>query len=363
MKKNIFLIMFLMFHENHAEQFMYPVAELQDSNQLLVVYQKSLDDIELWIWDTDEHCATKCLSSFLTPANLRLLPSGQGFSFIDAGYIKIKEFSKRSPRTLPIYEPIGLFSSINWIDDTTFYFVAREGDFFQIFQSDIEANVYRLTYDFFDALYPQKIGSNLFYIQRNDEGQSSIMRKYYNLVPMNYDFHTFDNQDIIIESSQSQLCFLKMINDHEGFYLQAPIEKKNEGSYTFSCFHFIQNNGTWENQKLFDFQIPIKYIIGYDRLHESIEPFLPNYTCKGLVFFVNWQEEVEQFCILQFDLATKNIKNITNQLDEKQQQKTFAPFLYKNKIFCGLIIKDSLSQNRLFNDGNGYFELPYFDQK
>lgn len=361
MKKNIFFIIFLICYDTYAEQFMYPVAALQDKQQLLVVYQKSLTDIQLCIWDIHEHCAKKCLSSFMTPANLQLLPSGKGFSFIDAGYIKIKEFLKRSPKTLPIYEPIGLFSNINWIDDDRFYFVAREGDYFQIFQSDLNANVYRLTCDMADALYPQKIGAQLFYMQRDEEIQTQIIKIDYNPMDMHHNFKNVKNHDMIIHKSQEQLCFLKMLSSHEGFYLQAPQQKKADGTYVFSCFHFIEiDEHGWHHEKLFDFQIPIKYLTGLDRLYESIEPFLPNYTRKELVFFVTWEKDTEQFHVLKFDMKTKTIERIGY---EHQKEKIFAPFIYENKIFCGLIQQDFKSLHNIFEDENLYFKLPCLDQK
>ena len=310
MKKYIFLIISLIFHKNYTEQFIYPIAGFDDKNQIMVLYQKSVDDIELWIWNTHNHTAIKGLSSFLIPANLRMLPSGKGFSFIDQGYIKIKEFAKRSPRTLPIYEPIGLFSNMNWIDDETFYFVAQQGDHFQIFEGNVQADIKQLTHELADALYPQKIGSQLFYMQRGINHQVSIMSR-----PWNFENNESMNT-IVMQALAQQSCFLKMINESEGFYIQSPTHKSDtiQDSYEFSCYHiFQQNDAAWVSDKIFTFKIPSKYIIGSDRLYESIEPFLPNYTQSGYVYYNNWQHELEQFQLYVFNIATKNIEIITNE--------------------------------------------------
>ena len=216
MKKYIFLAIFFISQSIHPEQFVYPVGDFDDGNQLMVLYQKSLESIELWIVNSSNQQATKGLCSFLTPVNLRVMPSGKGFSFIDKGYIKIKEFTKRSPRTLSIYDPIGLFSSMNWIDDEIVDFVAREGDFFQIFQGDLEANIQRLTHEPADALYPQKIGEKLFYIKRDLSNQISIISKSWNPTQMNELSEPSYN---IIQRSNQQLCFLRMVSEKEGFYL------------------------------------------------------------------------------------------------------------------------------------------------
>ena len=349
------------FQKNYSEQFVYPVADFDDKNQIMILYQKSVDDIELWIWNSHNHTATKGLSSFLTPVNVRMLPSGKGFSFIDQGYIKIKEFAKRSSRTLQIYEPIGLFSNMNWIDDETFYFVAHQGDYFQIFQGDLQADIKQLTYELADALYPQKIGSQLFYMQRNIDHQITIVSR-----PWNFENNTSASTTLIQDLAQ-QPCFLKMINELEGFYIQAPTHKSNsiQDCYEFSCHHiFKQSDASWSSDKLFTFQIPSKYIIGSDRLYESIEPFLPNYARSGYVYYGNWDHGLEQFELHAFDIAMKNTEIISNvQVYKNKGTNFFAPYLYQEKIFCGMILDEKRSNQNIFDDDDMDFELPFFSTK
>ncbi len=370
MKKYIFFIFCFLFHDNYAEQFVYPVADFDNGNQLMVLYQKSLDCVELWIWDATSHRAIKGISSFLTPANLRMMPSGKGFSFIDQGYIKIKEFVKRSPRTLPIYEPIGLFSNMNWIDDETFYFVAREGDFFQVFQGDLQANIQRLTSGPADALYPQKINETLFYMKRNMDNQVTIIAQPWNPLPIDIYSDDTSNHKIIMQDASQQLCFLRMISQHEGFYLQAPKKKKNKNNdcYEFCCHHLIQkNDNEWITEKLFTFQIPSKYLIGSTRLYESLEPFLPNYNCENMAYFVSWQEEIDQFQLYTYNLVTKNTEPVLEPLRcIKNGQQVFAPYIHQDSIHCGFILQDlrnSQSLQNVFEMDDVIFSLSHFKIK
>ena len=352
----MFLIACLIVHTNNAEQFIYPVAGFDDGNQLMVLHQKSLDDIELWIWNSQNHTAKKGLSSFLTPANLRMLPSGKGFSFIDQGYIKIKEFAKRSPRTLPIYEPIGLFSNMDWIDEETFYFVACQGDHFQIFKGDVQAQIEQLTCGSFDALYPQMIGSQLFYMQRDCNHHVKIMCK-----------NEQSDQAVIIQNAVQQACYLKMMSKSEGFYIQAPTHKVDvaQDSYEFSCHHIFKNNDElWGSDKLFTFKIPSKYVTGVDRLYESFAPFLPNYSNDQHVYFCDWNDATKQFQLRGYDIATKNIEIMSHeQLYKNNGTKIFAPYLHNEKIYCGIILEENRAAQNIFESDDVNFTLPCFNTK
>lgn len=338
------------FYNMNATEFIYPVAHNQQANQLVVIYQKSLHDIELWFWDYTQHCAIKGLSSFSTPVNVQMLPSGNGFSFIDDGYIKIKEFTKRSPITLPIYEPIGLFSHMQWIDDEIFYFVARQGDYFHIFTSTIHADIKALTYGAFDALYPQKIDSQLFYIQRDTNHRSSIIAQPWQTND------AINNQaqqscEILLGPTKEQICCLHMINNQEGFYLQAPRSKKEgcKQSYEFICYHLQKIQSVWQHEKLCSFTIPAQYLTGSDRLYESIECFVPWYDTENqAIFFISWQEGIEQGQLFELNLITKHVQYCNQVLDQHYLSgNMFAPYKVDNHLYCGLIINDEVSRHQL----------------
>ncbi|MGZ6250800.1 MAG: hypothetical protein ACXWL2_02125 [Candidatus Chromulinivorax sp.] len=359
MIKNIFLIILCIYCRIiDAEAFIYPVADFDNEQKLLLLYQKSLTEIELWIWDVETQSAIKGISSFSIPANLRILPSKQGFSFIDQGFIKIKEFSKRSAKTLPIYEPIGLFCHMNWIDEESFYFVARQGDFFQIFQSDMQANILQLTYDSCDALYPQKIDSDLFYIKRDNNYDFSIIKKPWN--------SSSDNTEEIIAFNHNQLCFLHMISDKEGFYLQAPNKKieNDEDCYEFSYNYFYNNEQAWKNKKLFTFLVPAKYITGNSKLYESIEPLLPIYNQKNnKIYFLNWNKNNHEFDLYTFSQENQSISQKINEQNRTYHQKIFKPYPIAHKIFCGFILENIQNQKSIFDFGEVEIPLIIFEEK
>lgn len=344
-----------------AEQFVYPVADFAHGNQLALIYQKSLQDIELWFLNTTTQTTVKGLSSFLTPANFRMLPSGQGFSFIDQGYIKIKEFNKRSPKTLQIYEPISLFSNMNWIDNQTFYFVALQGDCFQIFQGDIQGSIEQLTCKSgYHALYPQKINDTLFYIERSMNNSSSIVTIPYQPQSL----ATVENNNTpttIIPATDNQIGFLSMLSGNQGFYVQIDQQASNHNTYQFAYHHITQEHNTWQDMQLFSFAIPAQYSTGADRLYESLEPFLPKYI-NNSIYFSSWNQQEQQFELYQYDLANQQVININHRCMHKHGQQLFAPYACHNKIYCGFLVRSiqNNQEDEISNRSIQFYDEPVF---
>lgn len=326
------------------EEFIYPIAYCKDLKQIVFLHQKSLDTIELLFYDQASQITTQQLSSFCIPANFRMLPSNDGFSFIDQGFIKIKYFNKRSPQTILMYEPISFISSMNWIDDETFYFTAREGDYYQTFQGNINSELQRLSCQRSDTLYPNKIDSHLYSIKRTSHHEYSITMQPWNPIDFTERSNQAQSEIILVEPSNKPLCFLKMVSAKEGFYLQAPqFKKSNHELYDFSCCRVWQKDTTsWQSDELFSFSIPAKYIHGPERLYESIEPFLPNYTVQDFIYYVDFNETEHRFELLEFQISTTTTKNLTDDFMKKNclhQQKIFAPKFINGKIYCGIIIE------------------------
>jgi len=361
-KKIIFKLLIFINFSLQAEQFLYPVAHFADDN-LVMIYQKSLDNIELWFFDQKKHIATKMLSSFFIPANFQLLPSENGFSFIDRGNIKIQYFTKRSPKTIGIYEPISFFSSIHWIDDHHFYCTAIEGDFYQIFYGDDDGNMQRLSCEFIDFLYPQKINNEIYCIKRDLDYNFKIVVQPW--LPINFNEYQILPETIILSTTSQPLCFLHMISKSEGFYLQAPEykgEKHNE-LYEFSCYHLFKNDDEWQSEQLFSFMIPLGYIHGSSRLYESIEPFLPNYTVQDYVYYTTYNKNTDEFEITSCHIKTKTIQKHIQEFYQKNKSNNqlFAPYILQSKIYCGKIIQDSELRN--FLQQNLMDEIISFDVK
>jgi hypothetical protein len=177
-------------------EFLYPVAvtEQDGKTKVYVLHQKSISNIELWVWDPETKFCTKGLLSSYIPASLKILPSGDGFSFIDAGRIRIKKFDKRSPKSIDIYEPVYDISQLHWIDEQNFYLSAKKNNKFCIFhvhesgliktvlqdsgqdsqnldsqgQNAQNLDLQDVVCDFQnrDFMYPQKMGDSLFFIER-----------------------------------------------------------------------------------------------------------------------------------------------------------------------------------------------------
>lgn len=343
MKTYIFLIACLLSNQINTEQYIYPVADCDNGDTIITIYQKSAEEIEVWFFDTINGYAQQGLSSFCQPVNIKMMPSGNGFSFIDQGYIKIKEFSKRSAQTLAIYEPIGLFSGMNWIDNENFYFVALQGNFFQIFQGDVQANIVQLTNESADALYPCIIDSTLFYIRRDKNKKCDIVKKDWKngqslpkvMVPLDHD----------------QSCFLRMTSDQQGFYIQAKHKKNNEDNYQLTC-HCIQNiEDVWADTAIFTLQIPAYYVTGPTKLYESIIPFLPRYTEKQEIYFSTWDQEYATFILKKYNLKTQCLSDLKPITISEHRTKIFAPYVCNNQIYCGFMAhQDSLLKLLQYND-------------
>lgn len=199
------------------QEFLYPVAATTKNGKtkIYVLHQKSINNVELLVWDPQTKVCSQGLLSTYTPASLKILPNGDGFSFIDDGRIRIKKFDKRSPKAIDIYEPLYDISQLNWIDEHNFYVSAKKNNKFCIFHihenglikpilEDLQdLNLDLANCDFTgnyredrnrenrdcedrncvnrdredrncvnhdcvgrDFMYPQKVGNSLFYIER-----------------------------------------------------------------------------------------------------------------------------------------------------------------------------------------------------
>lgn len=349
-----------------ADQFLYPVAVIDQSGQeLLVVQQKSLDDVELWIWNTQTKYAYKGLLSTYMPAGIKMLPSGLGFSFIDQGRLRVKMFAKRSPKTIGMYEPISNISEIHWISDDAFYFSAQEDEVFNIFSCSTLGELHRLTASQNgDYVYPQKVGNELFCIFRNEY--------VFKIVNLRWALFDFDVKDEEIDVSEilnlpNTAAYLHMISQDLGFYLEYPrsIDSEREG-IEFVCHQIKKENGVWSDQAIFTFVIPCEYILGTEskRLYESVQPFLPNYTCRDLIVFVDEQDRgLRLKC---YDVETRSISVFDYSVSRSQIDKSvFAPLVFDGKVFTGVICHDERSSASFVRsgemDGVKEFELPGFE--
>lgn len=311
----------------YTHEFRYPVAYCAKSDSLFIVHQQSLDSIELLTKSIKNNGPTsKALSRFFVPAGLKVLPDGSGFSFIHNDTVYLKRFDKRSPKRIEFYEPLYGINTIEWIDAQTFYFFAQEHGRFRIYQANLDGDVQRvIDNDAFDALYPQKIDNNLFYIER-DGSTYRILRTSYNFPNEKEALCVFDS---------TAIAFLHMISDKEGFFLEYPRKIKTEDETIFFKYHQVvaDTKSFWESKPLFSFSIPMHYLIATDddRLYESMLPFLPRYY-DGDLYYADCSD-LSSLNIFCYEIDHENITRLTTG----NHGSYFAPLLLDSQLYLGNI--------------------------
>lgn len=305
------LILFCFF-SMHAKEFLYPVGYHPERDVFFVIYQKSSTHLELWEWNPQTEYAQQLLLSRYSPAGFTILPNYSGFSFIDNGMLKVKQPLKRSPRTIEYNAPLCNVEQVNWIDAHTCYASGKYQNYFGIFQIDWDGCVQPLLLqEGFDYLYPQKIDTDLFFVERSQEGKYRIACSSYDTQGSQDEFDDsmmvyLENQPVIQELIlfDAPLAFLNMVSDREGFVISYP-EKllKKDPSVPFDYYRVYRaNDGKWEKNLLFSFTIPTSFLVGQDRLYESILPLLP-YSCQSGIYYVD-SSETSFLALYRFDLSS-----------------------------------------------------------
>lgn len=350
------------------QEFLYPIALLNHDNKqkICVLYQKN-SHLELWFWDPESLEAVKGLLSSFTPAGVRVLPHGKAFSFIDNDRIRIKDITKRSPCTLDLpYGPYDL-STLEWIDNESFYFCAREREHLNLFHATTEGELFHLTRSKTNHYsYPQKIDDTLFYIVKNDEGEIALEQAEYPIKKIpKYSWHnekqnfeeqlktlfeeekdnytktylddTTKQKLYIWKESDKELAFLCMKDTNRGYFLTHPtIINKNDDYMTFECYRFINQSETII-KKLFTFNIPLYLLMPQhnqpERLYESILPLLPLYHQDSIYYA---HDSGLGLALYKYDEITEQNQALT----QPDNNHHFAPFCYEDKIYYGGTVSD-----------------------
>ena len=343
-----------------STQYVYPIAKLDDDH-LLVMYQKSYDDLELWTWNKNDNKAYRELASIFLPSYVRLLPSKTAFSFIDHGRIRIKSFQKRAPRVIDIHESIHAISSLKWISDYQFYFVGKQKDNFSIFLCDVsdrDVELYSLhNQDYVDRLYPCKINNTLFYIEKNESGSYCFCKIGWNPQMYGKDQLIFQRQSQTLWKSDSSLCFLHMEDDNNGFVLEHNNQSNNTDLFSLSCGSLTLIDNNWTMDKLFEFALPLKLLTGTDktRLYESIDPFLPSYS-SSWIYFVTYDQNLGRCKVLRYNKELKMTEEIENQKRSFEAfNYIFAPLVVDDNVYFGFTTHNTKSINNALqiNEMNG----------
>lgn len=313
-----------------STEYTYPVASFDNGTIILYIYQTSQQSIELFEWNTLNDNVQPILWSIFNPGGLAVLPNNKGFSFIDNGRLRIKQFYKRSPKTIDFDESIFNIQGIEWIDEHTCYCSAQYGDHFSLFELHDDGTLNCLIQEKNkDCMYPQKIDNHLFYIVRSN------IAPHYSIVQTKYGQNTNCSQ-VIINFENMPIMFLNMISAEEGFVVGY---KKNleqeDATASFFYYHLIKKGDDWCHYQIFSFEIP-RYLLldGRQRLFESILPLLPR-IIDNSIYYVDCSDHphnyLEPYC---YDLLSGKSKKLIVHKNQNQDH-LFVPMKCGNKLYCG----------------------------
>ncbi len=354
-----------------SPEYLYPVGSVffEDEEKVCVLYQRATT-LELLLWDSKTHTVMRGLSHFM-PAGLTVLPSQNAFSFIDHERIRIKELSKKSPKALDLH-PLYDFSILNWIDDSSCYCSARERRHFNLFHITNQGDFYRLTRSSNNNYtYPQKVGLNLFYIKKDEDGKTfSIERTIYPeaeiarrtaclecLIKTGQSFEKIEcaNQELteefpeqpidellICSETNTALSFLTMVSETKGYFLkhaEYPFSHPTDTTMLFECWKIEQDSyGSWQSSMLLTFVLPLTFLYGQDRLYESILRLVPVYF-KEDIYFVSMDTE-GNLDVYRHRNANRQVTCCTQVPGEHY---FFTPVLCNGTLLCGGMITTDLN--------------------
>jgi len=384
-RHTFFLFLCLLPFTAISQEFLYPVAVCNRTGLVCVIYQKTPTHIELWLWDKETKHMQQGLLSRFTPAGLTLLPDGRSFSFINNGALMVKQFMKRSPGTFEFTQPLYDISLPNWLDEQTCYLSAKKRTHHGLFQVDRCGEVSPICWDdLHDYLYPQKVGGELFCIERTtDRGSMShaLIKIPYPKIcdvmnmscisswTMSDGNSLNDNEDLVRAANRSAaidrvevvgslptVSFLSMVSDKSGYYISHPSKVgQKSASIEFTYWKFVVEEGVFETKPLFSFVLPIDLLLFNrdTRLYESVLPLLPQrYGQK--IFFMHVTEgecgcNLNLFCYDEEVGTTKQLTNVTTE-----GMHYFRPLQVGNAVILGGSLRDSEDADvRMWIDSDG----------
>jgi len=239
------------------------------------------------------------LSSQYNPVEVALLPDNSGFSFLDNGLIKVKNFLKRSPKTIEIYEPLYAISSVQWLNATTCFFHAKQGNRYGIYQVDLDGQLETIIKSpSYDYLYPQKIDDTLFFIARDLSGYCYVKKTNYYATQTPAHIH-------VQNFAQNSLMNLIMINEREGFVIEHV--SSSNALLTFNFYQLYCNENVWNKKIVFTFSVPI--FLFFDKstmLRDPMQALFPR-VASDKIYFISSHEDACHMKHYYYDLTTDEI--------------------------------------------------------
>jgi hypothetical protein len=337
----LYSIFFFYVYTLPTAEYIYPVASLSDE-KILYIHQHSSTNIELFSFNTQTHQTEPMLWSVFNPAGLQMLPDNAGFSFIDNGRLRIKSFNKRSAKAIDFDEPLFGINGLHWIDNHTCYCSAQYNNNFALFELHDDGTLQCLrSAEGKDYMYPQKIGNQLFYIERNAT-KNGLNFFHYTIASCSYQKSNSNDLEtnIIADFSTTPIIFLTMLSETEGFAIEHEQQIDSENPTMLFTYHqIIKEDDIWAKKALFSFSIPTNLLVPSARpelvegyLYESILPLLPC-VINQKVYFVDCAHNMDYILEPYFySLQDKIVQKINlNQRDGH----VFVPVSCKNTLYYG----------------------------
>lgn len=329
--------------------YIYPIEALRNDPAHIFLMQKTdADQILLWRWNANTKEAALELNSFFAPMLVRMLPKGDGFSFVQDGLPRIKLFSRRSPRTIELSESFSSIDSIEWIDEKTFYFCAmrdQKDSFHGIYESDISGQIRCLIADEKDNFFsPFKVDDNLFFIHQEGGSQNQYTIRVIGYSGANAKLD-LQNSNVVANVESQAAGFLSMSTKKSGFFVTHAMhfELSNEIISCGCCFVSQNESGQWHYEKIFDFHIPIFMLMQAkgQTFNQLISPFIPRFVGNNSICCIDHNKSSSS--IILFDMKTKKLTKIgiTRSLDNF----FIGPLYVGNRVFVGSILQEKMGQD------------------
>ena len=254
MIKNFLFLFFVTFSLQALESIRcyYPVGVI--GSDLLFLDQQSLQSLHLWKHSPQACASDQALLSIYSPSAISVLPSGNGFGFVDRGMIRVKKFIKRSPQTIGFFDPIYNITRVGWLDDETCYFSAKQDERYKIFISDLDGELTTLAdQPDADLIYPSLTNDSIYYLKKGVLEDIALCK-----VDLNEPTST-----VLVSLGKKNASFLHMISEYEGFFVETPFSIDSESeTLSLNYNHLFFKDGSWSIETLFSFTIPMHYLFG-----------------------------------------------------------------------------------------------------
>jgi len=301
----------------YAYEYVYPVGAFVDSEGetgVLSLYQKTPDHTELWQTNLVSGEVNRALLSTFTPVGVAMLPYNAGFSFFDNGRLRIKNFLKRSPKAIDIYEPVYDIGPLKWVTPELCIFHAKEREEFSLYQlCTSDGSVTKIvSKEAFDCFYPSQIGSSLFYIehsheQNNKKSDYTLCLQLLTKVSENDEEKStrYCLERCCLVTHDKPLAFLTMFDQHHGLVIEhaGNIDSQEDKVLGCTCYQVLCDEAVESATlvKLFNFTLPLSLLLpsSQARLCESIYPLLPAQEQETIYFVSCVEDELRPFYYTQ----------------------------------------------------------------